>query len=480
MAVIDPRVGNPFLPVPLTAPLGGSSRRTLVVGKRVHLMGLIMALPFIYLWAAYGKMEFRAPAPSRPAATLSVRGRILAGDGTVLASSVNRPDATIWDTARRTYPQGALAAQLVGFTNTDGGLEGIEHFQEAKLAAGKDVVLTIDPAFQASAEAGLAEIIKSEQADAGSVVAIEAGTGRVLAVANYPTFSPGHFQDGTPEAYGNRAFMFQYEPGSTVKALVAAALINDGDATPTTTLNAPMWRSVGGWRINDSVAHPSTLDLTHVLRYSSNVGISTLAERLGQAKLHAYYQAFGFGQPSPISGMASAPGLLHPWQDWSEVGFANASFGQGFSVTTLQLATAFSVLTNNGLYIPPRLVEGAPVEAPHRVVQAASAATTRAMLKTVIEEALPTAAGIPGYCLGGKTGTAQVAVNGGYSDTIYSALFAGFFPCDHPRVTMVVEVFNGRKSHHGSQVAAPAFRNIAEEVLAHWAVPPQPVAAEVR
>ncbi|HEX2863650.1 MAG TPA: penicillin-binding transpeptidase domain-containing protein, partial [Deinococcales bacterium] len=278
MAVIDPRLGNPFLPAPVPA---GPTRRTLVVGKRVRLMGVLMALPFMYLWLEYGKMEFHAPAPSRPAAALVTRGRILAGDGTVLATSVNKPDATIWDVAPRRYPQGTLAAQLVGFTNMDGGLEGIEHFQEARLATGQDVKLTIDPAFQASAEAGLAGIIHDEQADAGSVVAIEAGTGRVLAVANYPTFSPAHFKDAPAQAYGNRAFMFQYEPGSTIKALVAAALINEGDATPTTTLEAPMWRVVGGWTIHDAVPHPPTLDLTHVLRYSSNVGISTLSERMG-------------------------------------------------------------------------------------------------------------------------------------------------------------------------------------------------------
>ncbi|HEX2863608.1 MAG TPA: penicillin-binding transpeptidase domain-containing protein, partial [Deinococcales bacterium] len=194
-------------------------------------------------------------------------------------------------------------------------------------------------------------------------------------------------------------------------------------------------------------------------------------------KTHAYLKSYGFGTPSPVTGIATAPGYMRPWQDWSDVGFANATFGQGFSVTTLQLATAFSVLVNDGMYVPPRLVEGTPVEPPHRVVSAASAATTRRMMQTVIEEALPQAAGIPGYCLGGKTGTAQVAVNGRYSDSVYSAVFAGFFPCDKPRVAMVVEVFNGRKSHQGSQVAAPAFRNIAEEVLAHWAVPPAPIAA---
>lgn len=432
------------------------------VGRRVRLIALLMALPLVYLWWSYGRVEMKLPAGAAVPAATAERGRLLLGE-LVLAETVG---------GKRRYPQGTLAGQLIGFQGSDRGLEGIEYFQEAELAAGSDVRLTLDPVFQAAAEAGLERAVLENEAQAGSVVALEAGTGRVLAVASYPRFNPNSWGDYGPGLWWNRAFQAQYEPGSTVKALVASALINEGLATPDSRLDTPMARYVGKIRVGDAVEHPRDLDLASILGYSSNVGISTLAERMSSQRLYDYLSAFGIGKPVALQGVSVARGRLRDVRDWGDIGRVTASFGQGFSTTTLGLAAAFSVLANDGLLIPPVLVEGSAAAAPRRVVSEEAARTTRRMLSAIVEERLRRSAAIPGYCLGGKTGTAQVAVDGRYSDSLYSGIFAGFFPCEKPRVTMVVEVFGGKKQYYGSLVAAPAFRAITEEVLANWGLLP--------
>ena len=201
-------------------------------------------------------------------------------------------------------------------------------------------------------------------------------------------------------------------------------------------------------------------------------GISTMAEKMGPQKTFNYLSHFGFGSRTELNGAPGRAGVLRDWNDWKPVDFATATFGQGISTTALGLATAFSVLTNDGMLIPPKLIEGGPELEGKRVISSTAATQTRAMLKTAVEEGIPWAATIKGYCIGGKTGTAQVSVNGRYSTDVYDALFAGFFPCDAPKVTMVVEVLGPKKQNHGSQVAAPAFREIAEEVLAAWGIAP--------
>ena len=446
-----------------------------VIRNRVRVVGLLMALPVLMLWLSYAGHQLRLPDPPE-VGSVPHRGRILLRDGTVLAESYHKPgDPRGVD--RRAYPQGALAGQLVGFKGTDKGLSGLEGFAENRLQAGGQITLTLDPVAQAATEAALERWIIKQEASAGAVVMLEAGTNHVLAVANYPRFSPSRFNPtdlpgDIERQWNNRAFRYQFEPGSTMKALIAAALIDAGEATPDTPIYAPMYRTVGRHVINDSIQHRTDLTLSSVLRYSSNVGISKLAERLSPKLLHSYLKSYGFGQPMTLEGASPGKGKLRDHQTWKPVDFATATFGQGVATNALQLATAFSVLTNDGRLVPPVLIEGTEQEAPRRVLSERAARQTRTMLASVVEEGLPHAAAIKGYCVGGKTGTAQVAVGGKYSSDVYDALFAGFFPCDQPKVTMVVEVFGAKKQHHGSQVAAPAFREIAEEVLANWGVPP--------
>ncbi|HWG85193.1 MAG TPA: penicillin-binding protein 2 [Deinococcales bacterium] len=477
MAVTDPRstLGAPLLPpVTVGREAAGYHPRPapVLVGKRMRLFGFLLTLPLLYLLVSYGKVEGKLPVQPGSGAAGAARGRVLASDGSVLAGSISQPKAMPWDVTPRSYPLASLAGQVVGFANNDGGLDGIEHFLNARLAGGQDVRLTIDPSFQAAAEAALEKAVIEKKGKHGTAVAIEVGTGRVLAVANYPRFNPSRWQEYDPGTRGNRAFQALYEPGSTIKALVAAALINEGAARPTTRIETLMWRQVPGKVIRDAVKHPETLDLSGILRYSSNVGISILAERIGPEKLHHYLSAYGFGQAPEVEGAYTAKGIVHDWRTWRPTTFANASFGQGFASSTLQLAAAFSVLANDGVMVPPRIVEGAASGKARRVLSASAAQETRVMLRDAIEEGLKHQT-IAGYCFGGKTGTAQVVVNGRYSHEVYDAVFAGFFPCAKPRVAMAVQVHAPSGSqYHGSQVALPAFRQIAQEVLAHWGVTP--------
>jgi cell division protein FtsI (penicillin-binding protein 3) len=458
-----------------------------VIRARIWFVGLFMFAPLVWLWWSFAIHQ--TALPSEPViASSKTRGRIMLRDGTVLAESYRPKRDKKSDPLpdlQRAYPLGRLAGHLIGFKGKDRGLSGLEIFEEARLKAGQDVVLTIDPVSQAAAEAALERVRVKQQAQGASVVILEVGTNRVLAMANAPSFNPASIdlRRGLPNdienLWQNRATRRVFEPGSTTKALIAAALIDSGKATPESTIYAPMSRRVGRHVINDvlprrnkddtKIDHPT---LTQILRYSSNVGISTMAEKMGPQKTFNYLSHFGFGSRTELNGAPGRAGVLRDWNEWKPVDFATATFGQGISTTALGLATAFSVLTNDGMLIPPKLIEGGPEVEGKRVISSTAATQTRAMLRTAVEEGIPWAATIKGYCIGGKTGTAQVSVNGRYSTDVYDALFAGFFPCDAPKVTMVVEVLGPKKQNHGSQVAAPAFREIAEEVLAAWGIAP--------
>ncbi len=458
-----------------------------VIRARIWFVGLFMLAPLVWLWWSFAIHQ--TALPSEPViASSKTRGRIMLRDGTVLAESYRPKRDKKSDPLpdlQRAYPQGRLAGHLIGFKGKDRGLSGLEIFEEARLKAGQDVILTIDPVSQAAAEAALERVRVKQQAQGASVVILEVGTNRVLAMANAPSFNPASIdlRRGLPSdienLWQNRATRRVFEPGSTTKALIAAALIDSGKATPDSTIYAPMSRRVGRHIINDvlprrskdgtKIDHPT---LTQILRYSSNVGISTMAEKMGAQRTFNYLSHFGFGSRTELNGAPGRAGVLRDWNDWKPVDFATATFGQGISTTALGLATAFSVLTNDGMLIPPKLIEGGPELEGKRVISSTAATQTRAMLKTAVEEGIPWAATIKGYCIGGKTGTAQVSVNGRYSTDVYDALFAGFFPCDAPKVTMVVEVLGPKKQNHGSQVAAPAFREIAEEILAAWGIAP--------
>ncbi|WP_350245325.1 peptidoglycan D,D-transpeptidase FtsI family protein [Deinococcus sonorensis] len=378
---------------------------------------------------------------------------------------------------RRVYPNGALAGQLLGMMGTERGLEGLENAYDAQLSAGQNVTLTIDPAIQAAAEDELKKGVLAHDAEYASLVALDVRTGKVLAAASYPPFDPNHWRDYNDAARRNRPFLDRFEPGSTIKGLVVAAALQEGLTSPGTLYDTPMSRRVGGRfgsTIHDAVPHPKALTTQQVLRYSSNVGMSHVVEHFPNERLRRYLTSYGFGQDVELTGLPSASGTLQPLRRWDDLVRTTNAFGQGMSSTTLQLAAAYNALANDGLYVSPQLVVGEPQGERREVISPQTARTIRTLLHNVIRDGIPTQAGIKGFDLAGKTGTAQVVIDGRYSSSIYDSTFAGFFPADRPRITLAVMVHGAKENYHGSMLAAPIYRDVAAAVLSKWAALPSP------
>lgn len=432
------------------------------IRNRSHIMQAVALLMFLTLVWAYAQLEWGLPNAVKRN-VMQARGSIYAADGSVLARSVN---------GKRTYPQGKLAGQVLGMMGDTEGLEGLEAAYDRSLEVGENLKLTIDPRTQASAEAALAEGVKAHKGEYGSVVVMETLTGRILAAASYPDFDPNRWREYSAETRRNRPFLDVYEPGSTVKGLVVAAAMNEGLTTPDTLYTTPMQRHVGGSVIHDAVDHPATLTTKDVLRYSSNVGMSHIVEKFPANDMRNYLLNYGFGQDVQLPVLSTATGRLQNIRKWDDLVRVTSSFGQGMSSTTLQLAAAFNTLANDGLYITPRLVEGATPGERREVLKPAVARETRTMLEAVVKEGIFANAGLEGYGLAGKTGTSQVVVGGKYSKELYDSVFAGFFPAEAPRVTVAVMVHGAKVDYHGSMLAAPIYKKIAVSLLSDWAAAP--------
>ena len=439
---------------------------------RRPLLLILMALPLLAALAGFGLQGHGAPAWPTPPAIAPERGRILAADGTVLADG---------DVASRRYPQGPLAAHVVGFSGAvqpDGryGLEGVEYTLDARLQAGLDATLTIDPILQAAAERHLEASAIEHEAENGSVVMLEVGTGRILAAASYPSFDPNRQGAYSRRTIQNRAFLQQYEPGSVMKPFVIAALLQSGRLSPDEVIDAEPALRVGNKTFRDVARHDDELPVRDVLRYSSNTAMLHLTERFQPQELHAWLKHYGFGQILPLRSAYTRPGTLNPWQEWVPQDQASITIGQSVSTTPLQLAAAYSIFANDGVYVPPMLVEGEANPEPHRVLSTEVARTVRDMLRYTVEESGLSTSRIPGVTVAGKTGTADIysPEQGTYPEGWYSLTFAGTFPADDPRIVMVVMLQKPHPDSTSTYVAAPLFRSIGSEVVAHWGVAPGP------
>ena len=420
--------------------------------------------------------------------------------------------------SRRFYPHGSLAAHVLGFVGVDSqGLEGLErhldgvirgqarfadvdrdaHGRElltggvqAKAARGSSVELTIDAAIQDAAERELAAGVASAKAAAGAAVVLDPATGQILALANYPTFSPnkpgGAKDKRWRQRIRNRAITDPYEPGSTFKAMLAAAAIETGVIRPQDMIFCENGRfPFGRWTINDSHPH-GWLSFAEVVQYSSNIGTSKVAEKVGRDRYAGFLRDFGFGRRTGMELPGESPGIVRPVERWARIDLATHSFGQGIAVTPVQMAAAFGAIANDGVLMRPYVVSRVvgpggrelqrrdPVEA-RRVVSAKTARTVTTLLRRVVEEkgGTGTRAKLDDFPVAGKTGTAQKVdpTTGGYSSKRIAS-FAGFVPADAPRAVIVVVIDEPRTNSYGGVVAAPVFREIAGAVLARLGVVP--------
>ncbi len=421
----------------------------------------------------------------------------------------------------RYYPNKTLAAQLVGFSGVDGhGLEGMEFYFEAylkggeqeitvlkdalgrrfegagmpvDLAGGNQVVLTIDRTIQHIAQKALEATATQYEAKSGIAIVMAPATGEVLALAHYPFFNPNNYKDFGRELWRNRAITDPFEPGSTMKIFSVAAAIDSGVCSPSTIFYCENGEyRIGRNTIHDTKSH-GWLSLQQIVKYSSNIGSVKMAEKLGPRQLHDYLLSFGFSQRSGIACPGETAGSLSPFKSWSAIDAGAISFGQGISVSAIQLISATSAIANGGLLMKPMLVKeitdrnGGTVqrfspEAVRRVVSSHTAATVRRILKTVITEGgTGVNAALEGYSVCGKTGTAQkIDGSGGYAKGRYISSFVGFAPADHPELAILVLVDEPKAQSYGGIVAAPAFRQIALETLNYLNIPPGPDADRLR
>jgi cell division protein FtsI (penicillin-binding protein 3) len=418
--------------------------------------------------------------------------------------------------SRRYYPNRHLAAHLLGFANIDGnGIEGVELAYEDQLRGadrrveavrdrrgqvvfadefvddremqGHNVVLTIDKAIQHVAERELALGVRTFEARGGSVVVMNPKTGELLAIANYPPYNPNEFAKHPESHRRNRAVVDRFEPGSTIKPFTIAAALAAGTLQPNQAIDCEKGRMrlANRW-LHD--AHPyEVLTPTQILSHSSNIGTAKIALKLGKRELYRSLRRFGFGEPSGIRIPGETSGILRHFDSWYEVDTATTSFGQGMSVTNLQLTTALAALANGGRLMTPHLVKrmvdghGSVVEenkpeVRRQVVPARVARLVSDMLTGVTEPGgTALEAAVEGYLVAGKTGTAQKAddQNRGYAKDKWLASFAGFLPADSPEIVISVVIDEPTIAHYGGTVAGPVFRRIAEATVRHLGIPPR-------
>lgn len=427
---------------------------------------------------------------------------------------LNIPGVYSQEEFRRFYPAGEVTAQIVGFTDIDDrGREGLELAYDEWLAgvpgkrqvlkdrrgrlikdvqvtknakAGKALALSIDLRLQYLAHSELRKVVKEYGAKAASLVMVDVNTGEVLAMANQPTYNPNNRRNLQPSAMRNRALIDVFEPGSTVKPFSIAAALGTGKYQPESVINTlPGWMRIGRYTIRD-VSKGGMLNLTGILMKSSNVGISKIALDIGPEPVHQIMHQAGFGQPTGLGFPGERVGSLPNHRKWRDAETASLAYGYGLSVTAAQLAHAYAVLGNEGTNIPMSLLR---VDQPQDGVQVMDKDISRTvlrMLQSVVEEegGGGARAKVPGYHVGGKSGTAKkTSGTGGYTQSAYRAFFAGVAPVSDPRIAIVVVVDEPSEGgYFGGLVAAPVFGKVAARALRLMNVAPDnlPPPAEVQ
>lgn len=395
---------------------------------------------------------------------------------------------------RRYYPAGEVAAQVVGFTNIDErGQEGLELAYNSWLSGqegakrvlkdnrghvikdlslisdaqpGKNLHLSIDLRLQYLAYRELKAAVQEHDARSGTLVMLDVDTGEVLAMVNQPSYNPNDRSQLVPRLLRNRAITDVFEPGSTMKPLSMAAALESGKFHMGDEINtSPGYMRLGRYTIRDD-GNYGTLDLTHIIAKSSNVGMSHIAMTIGGQAIHDMLYRLGLGQSTGIGFPGEAVGVLPTHIDWKPVDEATMAYGYGVSVTALQLAQAYMVLANGGIRYPVSLIKLDHPPQGVREMPEGVAADIRQMLKAVVKEGTGTRAQMPFYQAAGKTGTVHLVGSEGYERHEYRSVFAGMAPADNPRLVCVVMIDAPQgNQYYGGEVAAPVFARVMGDSL---------------
>jgi cell division protein FtsI (penicillin-binding protein 3) len=403
---------------------------------------------------------------------------------------------------KRHYPEGETVAHIVGFTNVeDVGQEGFELAQQQRLAGkpgarrvikdnlgrfieqigsgrepqdGADLTLSIDTRIQFLAFNALRDAVREHRAKAGAVVVVDVQTGEVLALSNWPTYDPNSRGQLTGAQLRNRVITDTFEPGSTMKPFAIAMGLEAGKVKPSTVIEtAPGKLTIGTATIGD--AHPhGALTVEQVLQKSSNVGTVKIALQLSPQKMWEGFTSVGFGQAPQIGFPGTVSGRVRPYKNWKPIEQATMSYGHGISVSLIQMARAYTVFARDGDVIPLTMTR-ADVEATGvPVFKPETAQAVRKMLEMAAgPQGTAPLAQIPGYRVGGKTGTAYKQENGGYQTNKYISSFVGFAPVSKPRIVVAVMIDEpSAGKHYGGEVAAPIFARVTGETLRAMRVAP--------
>ncbi len=416
---------------------------------------------------------------------------------------------------KRVYPEGNLAAHVLGFVNSNGnGFYGVEGYYDTLLkgkpglqagerspfgdiiplgpshfvppVSGGTLYLTIDRNIQYLAEQELKKSVQQYQAQGGSVVILNPKTGAILGLASYPGYDPNNYSISSEHLFADPNVSEQYEPGSVFKIITMAAGLDAAVIGPQGIIYDGGSIEVGGRVIFnwDRQAH-GNVDMTDVLAKSLNVGVAQVSVALGKDRFYTYVKRFGFGRLTEIDLENEGPGTLKTPKDatWHESDLGTNSFGQGIAVTPVQIAAAVAAVANDGLLIKPyvvdRIIDGERTikvqpTTVRRVVSAETADTLTGMLAEALKRANSEAL-LADYEVAGKTSTAQIPVPGGYHPTLTLTSFAGYLPVDNPQVVILVVIDRPVTSRWGSQTAAPTFKRIAEQVVVLLDIPPDDV-----
>ena len=434
------------------------------------------------------------------------------GETAAAVAALDLDGVELLDEPRRFRPAGDLALSVLGEVDIDSrGLSGLERQYDDRLSGetgkllvekgtdgrtivageqrlepatrGEDLVLTIDRSLQYAVEQALAAQVTETAADGGTAVVMAPDTGEVLAMASV---SAGDGEEAPKPTADNAALTSVFEPGSTSKVVTLSGVLEEGVAGPDDTLTVPDSLQVGSKRFSDSSRHPTeTMSVAEVLAQSSNVGTITLARRLGGEQVDEYLRRFGFGRETGLDFPGETAGLVPDYDDWASTSIGSIAIGQGVAVNAVQMLGAFNTVANDGVHVAPRLVrsiidaEGTEraIDAgeAQRVISAETASAMKDMLARAVVDGTGTKAGVEGYPVAGKTGTARKPSTEvrGYESGAYMGVFAGFVPVEDPKLSIIV-VLDEPHPYYGGVVAAPVFADIAEYGLRLLRIPPPP------
>jgi cell division protein FtsI (penicillin-binding protein 3) len=410
---------------------------------------------------------------------------------------------------RRIYPQGELMCHVLGYTDFDGvGGSGLEGFYQAELAGqaargqinispltnqeniiareGSDLVLTIDRTVQHTVEEHLRQAISTTRAESGTIIVMDPRTGAIVAMANWPCYDPYRFYEADRDLLQNPAISQQYEPGSVMKVVTMAAALDSGAANLQSTYYDSGVIELGGYPMyNWDRSAPGTTTMSTILARSLNVGAATLAVWMGADSYYTYMERFNFGRRTGIDLAAEASGqMLRPGDElWTETSLGTNSFGQGLATTPLQMLLSIAPLANDGYLMQPYVVQ--EIHTADHVLVHQPTVLSRPIRPEIAHQVTAMAvnavqtevweAQVTGYTVAGKTGTAQIPENGIYHATDTIASFVSWFPADKPELVVIIKLDRPKSSPWGSQTAAPAFVEMANDLVVLLGIPPDDV-----